>query len=110
MIDIDLNAVAAMAAIRRAMQLLDNMTPIYADIGEYMVGSTRARFRTGTDSSPFARGAPQFKRVAVTKFVGHPMAIMGKSGFVDPHQTTQNRFENCTKHQNKAQHRAKRND
>ncbi len=56
MIDIDLNAAAAMAAIRRAMQLLDNMTPIYADIGEYMVGATRVRFRTGTapDGSKWA--------------------------------------------------------
>ncbi len=48
MITINFEMVAVQSAIRRAMQLLDNMTPIYTDIGEYMVEATRARFRSGT--------------------------------------------------------------
>ncbi|MCC7097278.1 MAG: phage virion morphogenesis protein [Thermomonas sp.] len=47
MITIDLKMADVQASVRRAMQLLDNMTPVYTGIGEYMVEATRARFRSG---------------------------------------------------------------
>ncbi|MBV1917606.1 MAG: phage virion morphogenesis protein [Sphingomonadaceae bacterium] len=42
------NAEASKRALRRAADLLDDMTPVYQDIGEYMVEATRKRFQTGT--------------------------------------------------------------
>ncbi|MEQ1499148.1 MAG: phage virion morphogenesis protein [Novosphingobium sp.] len=41
------NAEAARAAIRKAIGTLSDMTPLYQDIGEYMVEATRRRFIEG---------------------------------------------------------------
>lgn len=48
MLQVAFKADVALAAIRRAIRLMDDMTPIYADIAEYMVGATKDRFETGT--------------------------------------------------------------
>lgn len=48
MFNIQFNAGASRAAIRKAIGLLADMTPVYRDIGEYMVEATRKRFVAGT--------------------------------------------------------------
>ena len=47
MLKIELNASAARDAIRYAIQSLEDMTPVYQDIGEYMIEATRRRFIDG---------------------------------------------------------------
>lgn len=42
------NAGASREAIRKAIAQLDDMTPLYRDIVDYMIEETRSRFRTGT--------------------------------------------------------------
>lgn len=42
------NAGASREAIRKAVAQIDDMTPLYRDIVEYMIEATRSRFRTGT--------------------------------------------------------------
>ena len=56
MFDYELNGAAAKKALRDAMAQLDDMTPVYADIGEYLLEQRRARFRSGTgpDGKPWA--------------------------------------------------------
>ncbi len=44
----EFKADAATAAIRNAAAQLDDMTPIFRDVTEYMIGATRQRFVTGT--------------------------------------------------------------
>lgn len=43
-------------AIRAASEQIEDMTPIFQDVVEYMIGATRKRFATGTapDGSPWA--------------------------------------------------------
>lgn len=48
MIGITFNAETSQAALRRAADLLDDMTPVYRDIGEYLIEATRKRFLSGT--------------------------------------------------------------
>lgn len=47
MIGIQFNAGRSREAIREAIALLGDMTPVYQDIGEYMVEATRQRFIKG---------------------------------------------------------------
>lgn len=47
MLKIELNHAEATAALQRARLALENMTPVYAEIGEYMIGATRDRFARG---------------------------------------------------------------
>ncbi|MBL4641554.1 MAG: phage virion morphogenesis protein [Verrucomicrobiales bacterium] len=49
MFDYELNGEAARKALREAAARLDDMTPVYTDIGEYLLEQRRARFRSGTD-------------------------------------------------------------
>lgn len=42
------NAGASREAIRKAIAQLEDMTPLYRDVVEYMIEATRSRFRTGT--------------------------------------------------------------
>ena len=47
MFGIQFNAGESRAALREAMKRIEDMTPIYADVGEYMVAATRDRFQKG---------------------------------------------------------------
>lgn len=47
MLRIELNLEEARAALTRAKLALADMTPVYAEIGEYMIGATRDRFTKG---------------------------------------------------------------
>jgi len=49
MISIELEATEARAAIRRAIETLQDMTPVYTDIGEYLLTAHRERFAKGVD-------------------------------------------------------------
>ena len=49
MFDYELNGEAARKALREAMASLDDMTPVYADIGTYLLDQRRQRFASGTD-------------------------------------------------------------
>ncbi len=48
MIGVQFNAGKTRQALREAIDQLQDMTPVYEDIGEYMIEATRERFRTGT--------------------------------------------------------------
>lgn len=56
MITTEFNTTEAAAAIRRAAEQLDDMTPLFRDVAEYMTEATRRRFVTGTapDGSKWA--------------------------------------------------------
>lgn len=60
MFSVQFNAGASREALRTAMNQLEDMTPIYADIGEYMVNATRQRFLKGQapDGSAWAAKRP----------------------------------------------------
>lgn len=47
MFGVQFNAGRTRQAIREAIQLLEDMTPVYTDIGEYMIQATRTRFAKG---------------------------------------------------------------
>jgi phage virion morphogenesis protein len=47
MITIEFNAAPVFARLNQAAQLLEDLTPIHEDIGDYMTRSTKARFQTG---------------------------------------------------------------
>lgn len=49
MFDYELNGAAAKKALREAMAQLDDMTPLYESISEYLVTQRRQRFASGTD-------------------------------------------------------------
>lgn len=48
MITTEFNTTAAAEAIRRTMAQMEDMTPLYEDVKEYMIEATRRRFITGT--------------------------------------------------------------
>lgn len=56
MFGVQFNAGRSRQAIREAMAQLDDMTPIFTDIGEYMLDATRQRFAKGVapDGTPWA--------------------------------------------------------
>jgi phage virion morphogenesis protein len=45
--NVQFNAGLSREALRRASDVLEDMTPIYKDVGEYMVEATRRRFLSG---------------------------------------------------------------
>ena len=47
MLNVQFNIGPSRAAIREALSQLKDMTPVYQDIGEYMIGATRQRFIDG---------------------------------------------------------------
>lgn len=47
MANVEFNATAALDAIQRAQGLLADMTPVFDEIGEYMIDATRQRFLRG---------------------------------------------------------------
>jgi hypothetical protein len=47
------------AAVRNAMALLADMTPVYLDIKEYMIEATRKRFVEGKDPGRQRMGAQE---------------------------------------------------
>lgn len=49
MITVKFNADTAQAKIRDAMTSLSDMTPVFAEIGEYLVRATKQRFQQGVD-------------------------------------------------------------
>lgn len=57
MFNTQFNAGASRDAIRKAFSQLQDMTPLFTDIAEYMIEATRSRFRTGTapDGSKWAK-------------------------------------------------------
>jgi len=63
---IELNLEEAREALRRAKLALQDMTPVYAEIGEYMIGATRDRFAKGIapDGTAWAcsRRGPRYRR------------------------------------------------
>ena len=60
MFKIEFNAAPIFDYLAQASKVLDDMTPVYQDIGEYMVGSTKERFQQGVapDGSAWAPKKP----------------------------------------------------
>lgn len=56
MFQVQFNAGASRDALRKAIASLEDMTPIYSDVGEYMVAATKQRFQKGVspDGSAWA--------------------------------------------------------
>lgn len=57
---VEFNAERSRAAIRRAMATVADMTPVYQDIGEYLIEEHRQRFVQGVDpdGNPWAAKSP----------------------------------------------------
>ena len=47
MFNVQFNAGATREALKRAIAEVEDMTPVYTDIGEYMITATRRRFQQG---------------------------------------------------------------
>ncbi len=60
MFNIQFNAGGSRAALQRAVRSLSDMTPIYADVGEYMIQATRKRFQQqkAPDGTAWAKKSP----------------------------------------------------
>jgi phage gpG-like protein len=60
MFGVQFNAGTSRQAIREAISLLTDMTPVYQDIGEYMTEATRQRFQKGVspDGTAWAPKSP----------------------------------------------------
>ncbi len=54
MFNVQFNAGESREALRQALAQLEDMTPLYTDIGEYMVQATRERFQKGVAPSGVA--------------------------------------------------------
>ena len=84
MIQIEIDTSEVRGAIRRAIETLEDMTPIYTDIGEYLIEAHRQRFIKGADPD----GNPWAPKSAVTLeryrrrgygFLGQPLIGPSKS-------------------------------
>lgn len=84
MIQIEIDTSEVRGAIRRAIETLEDMTPIYTDIGEYLIEAHRQRFIKGVDPD----GNPWAPKSAVTLeryrrrgygFLGQPLIGPSKS-------------------------------
>ncbi len=84
MIQIEIDTSEVRGAIRRAIETLEDMTPIYTDIGEYLIEAHRQRFIKGVDPD----GKPWAPKSAVTLeryrrrgygFLGQPLIGPSKS-------------------------------
>lgn len=83
MIRIAFNADAVLQQIARARAALSDMTPVYGDIGEYLVKSTRDRFRAGTapDGSRWRAKSPATLAAYLRRGDGsRPDPLIGPSG------------------------------
>lgn len=76
----EFNTTVAADAIRRAMAVLKDMTPIYRDIAEYIVQATRKRFTLG-EAPDGSKWAPKSEAtIARYKKLGYgnlPKALIG---------------------------------
>ena len=84
MIKIEIDTSEVRGAVRRAIETLEDMTPIYTDIGEYLIEVHRQRFIKGVDPD----GKPWAPKSAVTLeryrrrgygFLGQPLIGPSKS-------------------------------
>lgn len=76
----EFKADAARAAIRNAAALLDDMTPLFQSVSEYMVEATRQRFITGTapDGSRWApKKASTLDRYKALGYGNLPRTLIG---------------------------------
>lgn len=94
MISIEINDAAIIAVLNRAAAQFDNMLPIYTDIGEILVKSTKERFKKG-ESPEGVKWAPK-SAATLAKYAArksnavNTMPLWGPSGdlrenpFADP--------------------------
>ena len=83
MIQFEFEAASVFAQLDRARALLADMTPVYQDIGEYMVKATRDRFLTGTapDGSRWRQKSPTTLAEYIRRGDGNrPNPLIGPSG------------------------------
>lgn len=83
MIRLEFNAAAVFDALDQARGRLDDLTPVYRDVGEYLVTATRDRFRTGTapDGTRWRRKSPTTLAAYLARGDGHrPDPLIGPSG------------------------------
>ena len=83
MVAVTFEAADARAALRNAIGQLEDMTPIYSSVGEYMVAATKDRFQRGVSPSG-AAWAPK-KKSTLDRYkrlgYGQPLkALWGPSG------------------------------
>ena len=77
---INFNAGATREAIRRATEQLDDLTPIFRDVVEYMIDATKQRFVTGTapDGSKWApKKASTLERYKRLGYGNLPKTLIG---------------------------------
>ena len=79
----EFNAAAVFDQLDRARGLLEDMTPVYEDIAEYMVKATRDRFVSSTapDGTRWRRKSPATLAAYLARGDGHrPTPLIGPSG------------------------------
>ena len=83
MIAIQFDAAAVFTALDHARAALDDMTPVYQDIAEYMLEATKDRFRTGTapDGTRWRDRSPTTLAAYLRRGDGdRPRPLIGPSG------------------------------
>jgi phage virion morphogenesis protein len=83
MIKYEFNASAIFNQLEKARGQLDDMTPIHADIAQYMVKATRDRFRTSTapDGTRWQKKSPTTLAGYLARGDGNrPKPLIGPSG------------------------------
>ncbi len=82
MIKVEFNAAPIFDRLKAAREVLDDLTPIHQDIGEYMVEATRERFRRGEapDGSKWApKSALTLARYLAAGDGARPNPLIGPS-------------------------------
>lgn len=84
MFRVQFNSGRSRQAIREAIALLEDMTPVYEDIGEYMIEATRKRFQKGVgpDGKAWTPKSPttleRYRRLGYGR-LGRPLIGPGKA-------------------------------
>ena len=83
MIKVEFNAKPVFDALAKARELLEDMTPIHQDIGEYMLQATRDRFRRGEGPDDVAwrpKSATTLAKYLARGDGNRPKPLIGPSG------------------------------
>jgi hypothetical protein len=73
MISVDINTAFADGLLRDLDRALTDMSPVYDEIGELLLGSTKERFREGVSPEGIAWPQKQMSTILATARQSHPV-------------------------------------
>ncbi|MGB3165631.1 MAG: phage virion morphogenesis protein [Alteraurantiacibacter sp.] len=85
MFTVEFNAEEARGAIRKGLDALTDMTPIFTEIGEYLVRSTKQRFQQGVDPDGkdwAPKSEATMERYRRMGYGNRPRPLIGPSGML----------------------------